>query len=130
VASFKLSVKGRETEELDLLPKKQHCEAHLNFLSGELAGADFPLEKGKMLIIGRDPWKANLILDEPKISRTHLMVSYDSIKEKYSIQDLHSRHGVFLNGNRIQPGCTVILKDSNSKIDLGEDGVSILFQEL
>ena len=51
-------------------------------------------------VIGRDEAVPIQILDE-HISRKHMQIRFDSDKNKYSVLDMKSKHGVFINGNKI-----------------------------
>ena len=40
------------------------------------------------------------ILDE-QVSRRHLQITYDENTDAYYVLDMHSRHGVYINGNKV-----------------------------
>lgn len=54
------------------------------------------------LLVGRDESLANLIIKDAFISRTHAAI----FKEDggYFLQDLHSKNGTFLNGQKLDSG--------------------------
>jgi pSer/pThr/pTyr-binding forkhead associated (FHA) protein len=54
------------------------------------------------LLIGRDERLATLIIDDRYISRTHAAIFLEG--EKYFVQDLNSKNGTFLNGEKIPQG--------------------------
>jgi pSer/pThr/pTyr-binding forkhead associated (FHA) protein len=89
--------------------------ASLIIISGEKTGDYYPLGH-RTNVVGRDEGVPIQIIDE-HISRKHLQIRYDKEKNQYLALDMKSRHGVFINGNRIQE--EVHLKD-NDKIDLGD----------
>lgn len=60
---------------------------------------ELPLS-GKRLIIGRDSGTADLIFDDPAISRTHAMLFPDN--NSWIIKDLKSASGTFVNQNCIE----------------------------
>ncbi|MHC4991949.1 MAG: SpoIIE family protein phosphatase, partial [Planctomycetota bacterium] len=71
----------------------------------ELVGSSHPVHAGEPLIIGRSPCDIPLIA--PSISRRHAAVRLDGSLP--SIVDLHSRHGTFVNGSRIEAGTDIEL---------------------
>ena len=77
------------------LVEKQPEPAYIEFLSGELAGAKLEIEED--IIIGKDAEICNLILTEPKCSRVHCQIKYNSEKEVFVVKDM-STNGVFVEG--------------------------------
>src|ERR1700689_2252246 len=63
-------------------------------------------------LIGRQS-ENNLVLRDNRISRNHARISMDN--GDYAIEDLDSRHGVFVNGQRVKRH---VLKDGD-RIDFG-----------
>jgi pSer/pThr/pTyr-binding forkhead associated (FHA) protein len=51
-------------------------------------------------VIGRDEALPIQILDE-MVSRKHLQIGYDKDKKQYYAFDMKSKHGVFINGKKI-----------------------------
>ncbi len=51
------------------------------------------------LLVGRDESVANLIIKDSFISRTHAAIFRKG--GQYFVQDLHSKNGTYLNGNRL-----------------------------
>ena len=51
-------------------------------------------------VIGRDEALMIQILDD-RVSRKHLQIGYNKDKNEYHALDMSSRHGVFVNGNKI-----------------------------
>ena|SRR5438105_15453525 len=94
--------------------------ASLIVTSGSNVGNYYPLGH-RTNVIGRDEAVPIQLIDE-HISRKHLQIRYEKEKDQYLALDMKSRHGVFINGNRIQN--EVPLAD-NDKIDLGN--VTLLF---
>ncbi len=54
------------------------------------------------LLIGRDERLATLVIKDPYISRNHAAIFLEG--ENYYLQDLNSKNGTFLNGEKIPPG--------------------------
>lgn len=67
-------------------------------LSGELASQNWILDQDEM-ILGRDD-SADIVVPDRKISRQH--VAFKHIGDKYIIEDLNSRNGTWVNGNRLE----------------------------
>ena len=88
--------------------------------SGSGTGNFYPLGH-RTNVIGRDEAVPIQIIDE-HVSRKHLQIRYDKEKDQYLALDMKSRHGVFINGNRIQH--EVPLADDD-RIDVGN--VTLLF---
>ena len=63
-------------------------------------------------LIGRQG-ENNLVLRDNRISRSHARISVDN--DEYVVEDLDSRHGVFVNGQRVKRHK---LKDDD-RIDFG-----------
>jgi two-component system cell cycle response regulator len=87
------------------------CEAAVTVLRGELPGALFTLQAGAT-IIGRDP-DAAISLPDHSLSRQHARIT--SAGGAYTIEDLGSTNGTFVDGARIagrrtlEDGCRVHL---------------------
>jgi phosphoserine phosphatase RsbU/P len=60
-------------------------------------GQEFPLV-GETTILGRHP-ECNIVLEAGAISRQHARIVKSG--EEYYLEDLHSRNGTFLNGERV-----------------------------
>lgn len=54
------------------------------------------------LLVGRDDALANLVIRDAFISRTHAAIVQED--GEYYLQDLHSKNGTFLNGERLPTG--------------------------
>ncbi|MHC4394229.1 MAG: FHA domain-containing protein [Planctomycetota bacterium] len=67
-------------------------------------------------VIGRDEALPIQILDE-RVSRKHLQVRFDENEGRYYALDMKSKHGVFINGGRIND--EVILSDGD-QIRIGD----------
>jgi pSer/pThr/pTyr-binding forkhead associated (FHA) protein len=73
--------------------------ASLIVLDGPQKDDYYPLGR-RTNVIGRDEALMIQILDE-RVSRKHLQIRYDKDKNTYHALDMSSRHGVFINGNKI-----------------------------
>jgi pSer/pThr/pTyr-binding forkhead associated (FHA) protein len=73
--------------------------ASLIVLNGSQKDSYYPLGR-RTTVIGRDEALMIQILDE-RVSRKHLQISFDKNKDAYYALDMRSRHGVYINGNKI-----------------------------
>lgn len=78
--------------------------------SGEVREIHLP---GKRLIVGRDPDYADFVIDDPAVSRMHLMILQTD--GGYQVKDMESTGGTLLNKKKIKQS---ILQDGDS-IQLG-----------
>lgn len=67
--------------------------------TGPQKGDYYPLGQ-RTNVIGRDEALPIQILDE-LVSRKHLQIHFDKDKERYYAFDMKSKHGVFINGKKI-----------------------------
>ncbi|MCP4707187.1 MAG: FHA domain-containing protein [Planctomycetes bacterium] len=68
-------------------------------MTGQQEGDYYSLGK-RTNVIGRDEALPIQILDE-RISRKHLKIHYHPDKDTYYAVDMNSKHGVFVNGEKI-----------------------------
>jgi len=93
-----------------------HRRACLTILTGTLSGQLFKVSKGQ-LTIGRSP-NVELRLDDDGISRNHARIRSET--NRAWIEDMESRNGTFVNGERITGA--VELKDGD-KVQVGRGTV-------
>jgi pSer/pThr/pTyr-binding forkhead associated (FHA) protein len=67
--------------------------------SGEQKGEFLPLGR-RISVIGRGESLPLQILDD-LVSRKHLRIRFDEAGDRYTVEDMGSRHGVFINRSRI-----------------------------
>ncbi|HEY8748509.1 MAG TPA: FHA domain-containing protein [Tepidisphaeraceae bacterium] len=94
--------------------------ASLIVTTGRKTGKYYPLGQ-RTNVIGRDEGLLIQIVNE-FVSRKHVQVRYKEETELYYATDLQSRHGTFVNGNRIYE--EVPLAESDL-LDIG--GVTLMF---
>jgi len=73
--------------------------------TGEQKGEFLPLGR-RTSVIGRAEALPLQILDD-LVSRKHLRIRFDEHTNKYSAEDMDSKHGVFINGQRIADPTTL-----------------------
>jgi hypothetical protein len=86
----------------------------LRILSGPLAGKIFKLKEGENLI-GRSP-ECGILLNSAGISKRHAKIIVSG--QRFSVVDLQSSNGTFVNGIRIQSRIFDPLRDKVSFYDL------------
>ncbi len=70
------------------------------------------IEKGNEYLIGREPdeEKSGLYIDNPHISRRHAIIKFTN---EICIQDLGSKNGSWINGEKLAPGVTLPLTEGD-----------------
>jgi hypothetical protein len=71
----------------------------LRFISGKYQGGEFPLVKGREIIIGRSS-ELDMVLIEDMVSRRHASISVSG--DEITIADVGSTNGTFVNGEKIK----------------------------
>src|SRR5512139_3285815 len=82
--------------------------------SGPTPGQEFSLDQPE-LVIGREP-ASGIHLDTPLVSRRHAHITRHN--DDYTIEDLGSRNGTYVNGQKIE--APRLLKDGD-RIEFGPD---------
>lgn len=79
-------------------------------VNGTCAGYNFDLTSGEEIIIGKDAKVSSVVIDPAykEISRKHVGVSYDIIRDQYRVVD-YSSNGTWANGSKMIPGQEVYL---------------------
>lgn len=96
--------------------------ASIFIMTGPRKGDYYPLGQ-RASVIGRDEALLIQILDE-HVSRKHMQIHFDPNEKRYHTFDMKSKHGVFVNGNKISGETT--LKDGD-QILIGQ--TTLLFTE-
>jgi pSer/pThr/pTyr-binding forkhead associated (FHA) protein len=69
-------------------------------MSGPQKGDYYPLGH-RTNVVGRDEALLIQVLDE-QVSRKHMQLRFDKEKGQYYVLDMKSKHGVFINGRKIE----------------------------
>ncbi len=79
-------------------------------ISGSCAGYKFELTSGEEIVIGKDAKVASVVIDPAfkEISRKHVSVCYDVIRDQYFVVD-YSSNGTWANGSKLITGQGVYL---------------------
>ncbi len=96
--------------------------ASIIIVSGTQKGDYYPLGH-RTNVVGRDEGVPIQILDE-HVSRKHMQIRFDKDKEQYHALDMKSKHGVFINGSKINQETALVDADI---IDIGQ--TTLLFTE-
>ncbi len=105
----------RETPHAIVLPTTSHADrVTLTMLRGPGVGTTYTLSREET-VLGRGT-KADIILDEPSISREHARVAVDA-EGAYVIEDLGSTNGTFVGGKPVK---RAVLK-SGDRVQLGSE---------
>jgi len=78
------------------------------------------------LVLGRSS-DCDVVLDDGYVSREHVRVVSDTTSSEYFVQDLNSKNGTWLNGEKLGPTARV-LGDGDRRA-LGNNRVTIAFSE-
>lgn len=113
---------GQLAAETNLLTIDKPIKRVLRFTGGSLKGQNFTL-KDAIITIGRDP-SNDIVIQEPEISRYHLRLR--RLKQGYSIEDMGSTNGTFVNGTAIDQPRALF---ANDVIRLGAD-VTMQYDEM
>ena len=71
----------------------------LRFISGKYQGGEFPLVKGREIVIGRSS-ELDMVLIEDMVSRRHAKIQ--STEDEIAIMDMGSTNGTFVNGEKVK----------------------------
>ena len=71
----------------------------LRFISGKYQGGEFPLHKGRDVVIGRSS-ELEMVLVEDMVSRRHAAITVNG--EELTIADVGSTNGTFVNGEKVK----------------------------
>lgn len=96
--------------------------ASIIVMSGDQKGDYYPLGR-RTNVVGRDEAVPIQILDE-HVSRKHMQIRFDKDKGTYYALDMKSKHGVFINGGKIND--ETLLSDDD-QIHIGQ--TDLLFTE-
>ena len=96
--------------------------ASILVMTGAQKGNYYPLGR-RTNVVGRDEGAPIQILDE-HISRKHMQIRFDAEKNQFCALDMKSKHGVFVNGDKIHD--EAVLADED-QIHIGQ--TDLLFTE-
>lgn len=98
---------------------KSRTDAKLIGLRGVYEGAE--IDMGEVIVIGRDPSVAQLVISRDNISRKHCKIVFNNETGKYIVTDYSSNGTFILNGKRLDENVPTEL-EKGTMIELGRDG--------
>ncbi|MBQ9198984.1 MAG: FHA domain-containing protein [Lachnospiraceae bacterium] len=98
---------------------KSKTAAKLMGLRGVYEGAE--IDMGQVIIIGRDPSVAQLVISKENISRKHCKIEFNENTGKYIVTDYSSNGTFILNGRRLDENVPTEL-EKGTIIELGRNG--------
>ena len=95
-------------------------------ISGSAKGKGFKLVAGSKVVVGKNPSKANLVIDAGFVSNVHCIIQYNPQNNTYMVTDLSS-NGTLANGKKlsknvattVKAGTVLSLVDDKNQIKLG-----------
>lgn len=105
----------------ELVNPPEQAAAWLVIRTGRQDGRTLALSNQRSHTLGRDPNRADLVLDDDTVSREHARVQYEN--GQFVLYDLASKSGTYINGHRIQ---RQMLYDSD-RLELGK--VNLVFKK-
>jgi len=100
------------------------ANALLCLRTGPLAGNNFQCAPGYCVTVGRDPSRCTLVLSQySSVSAVHCRM--DIGDHRVTVTDLNSSNGTFVNGNRLQPGQSVVTRAGDT-VKLASDACVFL----
>lgn len=91
--------------------------ATLTLLTGDDAGQTFVLHEDHPTTLGRDV-SADVVIRDPSVSRMHARITR-SITGHYTLEDLGSTHGTFVNDRRVAR----VLLGTGFRVQLGPEHI-------
>ena len=79
----------------------------LKVLSGPNTGAEFSMQSGTSYLLGTDAASCDIVFQDLSVSRQHARISIDS-QDHVAIEDLNSRNGTFVDGEKLTTRRAVI----------------------
>ena len=118
-------------EEVTVLSKKPPMADIKNgtvaCLKGCMQGAEFPMNDGEIIMLGRDSAVCNIILTDRDISRRHCTIQFDGRDNCYYVTD-YSSLGVRLNGTMPLKKNAAVSCPRGSRIVLGNGNNEFLLK--
>ncbi len=91
----------------------------IRFVEGKYAGTQYHIYPNEKLILGRGYNQADLVFDEPQISRVHCWVQYNQIRKGYYISN-ESANGIYINDKKVEDKDAVIEVGKGDRIRLAD----------
>ncbi|KAJ0960785.1 hypothetical protein J5N97_001344 [Dioscorea zingiberensis] len=111
-----------------------NIKLHLKIVKGPRHGETIECLPGSLIRIGRILRGNTFAIKDPGISQKHLSFQFDAAAARWTVSDLQTSNGSFLNGDPISPSAPAPLSDGDS-IKIGEStsismSISVLEPEI
>lgn len=116
---------NKKDRKEEIEDKGENITIEMQCLSGEFSGMSFPFIEDEQIVFGRDPAQANIILNNPHISRKHCVVRYFEPNNIFYVTD-QSSYGTFFKNNERLPKGKSIEVPSGTVIYLGDQKEAFL----
>lgn len=102
---------------------------YLKGIKGVFAGRNISIKAGSYIRIGRSKTNNEIVLNSPKVSRTHCVVEYDAHRRKYRVIDYSSNGTWLLDGRRLvknqenwlDEGTVLVIGNDENIFELGRN---------
>lgn len=110
-------------------PKIKQPAGYLKGIKGVFAGRMIPIKSGSYIRIGRSQVNNEIVLNSPKVSRTHCVVEYDARRRKYRVIDYSSNGTWLMDGRRLvknqenwlDEGTILVIGNDENVFELGRN---------
>lgn len=79
----------------------KYPKGKISGLTGMYAGTNIPMVHNDLIKIGKDPSRANIVIEEPHISGLHCSIKYDALNNCYIVTDCSSNGTYLQDGRRL-----------------------------
>lgn len=127
VPTFQTIWEGPPTESVEIAASELEIPVRfiLKVVSGPNAGAESPLEKGRSYLLGTDGEVCDIVFFDLSVSAKHARLSVTD-EETLLIEDLKSRNGVLIDGQRIEESSAL---EPNAMVSLGTTSFFVMDRE-
>ena len=93
---------GRDKDKIQAIAtNEQQKMGILHFVGGRYEGRSYYIYPNEKLVLGRGYNQADLVFDEPEISRVHCWVQYNAVTDHYYISN-QSINGIYINDELLE----------------------------
>lgn len=87
--------------ERQILDENSRMEHGIRCIMGEYEGTFFPLGRDEEMVFGTDPFGSHVLFHDPRISRRHCVIQYNSIDDNYYVMDCSTNGTFLMDGTRL-----------------------------
>jgi len=101
-------------------------ELHLTWLEGGIqrsqkVSSDRQVQRA--IKVGRDPLRAEIVINNPTVSGLHVAIYYDPVTEQFLVNNLRETNPPLINGKRLNQEPVPL--SHNSRLQLGQVAVTV-----